>query len=579
MGAAELVDSRRLTGPNLLGSFAGAVMDVRLRGDDSDAWREAWEEAVREILHAVGWRDAPLHQRVFRGGASVAFEAPLDALYAATEVNEWALEAANARLAGDTAPDVGAAASRLRALIAEESNPGLQHLRAAAEERGVAFLADDDHVSVGLGRGSRTFGVGELPDPAELDWTAIHDVPLVLVTGTNGKTTTVRLVAAMARAAGRVAGMSTTDWIRVGDELVDAGDWSGPGGARAVLRDRRVEVAILETARGGMLRRGLGVARADAACVLNVAEDHMGEWGVDVLDDLVRAKLVVLRAVAHGGRAVLGADDPGVAARGGDVPAGEHVWFGLDPAAAPMARQLASGGRAFVLDSGQLVRRVGVRCDELVAVAEVPCTLGGAARYNVANALAACALGESLGFDDAALVAGLRNFGARGSGAEENPGRGNVFELGGLRVLVDFAHNPHGMGALAELACELPGERRALLLGQAGDRDDDSIRGLVAQGLRLRPDRVFLKAMPEHGRGRDPGEVVGVLAAELRARGVPAADVETCGDELAGVRAALAWGRPGDLLVLTIHARRDEVLELLRGLRESGWAPGSALPG
>ena len=135
---------------------------------------------------------------------------------------------------------------------------------------------DDDRVSVGLGTGSLSWRTDEIPDPSTVDWSAVHDVPVLLVTGTNGKTTTVRLLGAIAAAASRVPGLTSTDRIEVGGDLVDAGDFSGPGGARTLLRDRRVEIAILETARGGMLRRGLAVDRADAALVTNIAADHLG---------------------------------------------------------------------------------------------------------------------------------------------------------------------------------------------------------------------------------------------------------------------------------------------------------------
>src|SRR5690606_6160513 len=188
------------------------------------------------------------------GGASLAFASPPDVLYAATEINEWAWDAAVADVVGGSTEPAADAARRLGEAVARERKPALIRLLQAARDHHAAALVDDEAASVGLGAGSRTWPLGELPSPALVPWDAIHDVPLVLVTGSNGKTTTTRMLAAIAAAAGRVAGWSCTDGIWVGGEQVEAGDWAGPGGARHVLRDQRVEFAVLETARGGILR-------------------------------------------------------------------------------------------------------------------------------------------------------------------------------------------------------------------------------------------------------------------------------------------------------------------------------------
>ncbi len=343
----EVRDSRRLTGPNIVTDGPAAIIDIVLEpGDDAQKAIEAWETHVNRMLSAVGWEGAPLHHRVFHGGMSLAFGAPIDALYAATEVNEWAWSAAAAQLgegrgaAADLAFEQAAAA--LRGEIASESNPRVIAMKHAAREHDVAFLHDDDRVSVGLGSGSTCWPESDVPDPAEVAWDRIHDVPVAQVTGTNGKTTTVRLLGAMARAGGKVPGTSSTDWIAAGDEVLDRGDYSGPDGARQVLRDRRVEVAILETARGGMLRRGLAVDRSDVALVNNVAEDHLGEFGVHDLDALAECKFVVARAARH---LVLNADDP-IVRRHGERQTLPTTWFTLDAEDEFVASHVARGAAA-----------------------------------------------------------------------------------------------------------------------------------------------------------------------------------------------------------------------------------------
>ena len=567
----ELRDSRRLTGPNVLWERPGAVIEVALEPAETGAAVAAWRDAARRALDAVGWSAEEPRPRVFPGGASLAISAPLDALYAATEVNEWAFEAARAILAGEPEPELAAAAERLRAAIAAESDPALRALQSAARERGVGFFAGDGRVSVGMGRGSLCWRVGALPAPEAVDWGRVHDVPVLLVTGTNGKTTSVRLLAAMARAAGRTPGVSSTDWIRVGDEEVEEGDWSGPGGARRVLRHPAVDLALLETARGGMLRRGLALERADAALVTNVAADHLGEWGVLDVEMLADAKFVVARAARS---LVLNADDDRVRERGLRFE-GSVTWFSLDPSSSFVREHLGRGGEACLLDGEALLHCSGARREPVARVAEIPAALGGAARHNLANALGALGSALALGLSPADAARGLAEF---GTGPEENPGRLNLFELGGLRALVDFAHNPHGYEALFETAAALPARRRLVLLGQAGDRDDESIRELVRIAWRARPDRILIKELGEHLRGRAEGEVPRLIESELRALGAPEERFAHAPSELEAVRRALTWAEPGDLLLFLTHGDRGAVLELLEQLRARAWGPGDPLP-
>jgi cyanophycin synthetase len=561
----ELLDSRRLTGPNLLLDRPGAILDVSLSSEATAAAVAAWAAQVRRMLDAVGWTGEEIAARTFPGGASLAISAPIDALYTATEINDWAWEAVEDGLAGREA-DFQAAAARLRAEIAREANPPLLALRDAAAARGVSFLADDRIVSVGLGKSSLSWPVRDLPDLEEIDWRKVHDIPLLLVTGTNGKTTTVRLLAAMVDASEQMAGVTSTDQIEVGGELIERGDFSGPGGARTLLRDRRVEVAILETARGGLLRRGLAVSRADAALVTNIAADHLGEFGVLDLPALAEAKLVVARVVRPEGRIVLNADDPQLVAASAGLRA-PILWFSLDPANPVVRQALAAGGEACLLERSALVLMRGDQRTEITRIEEVPVTFGGAARHNVANALAAIGLASAIGIPAEAMAAGLRRV---GNTPEDNPGRANLFERDGVRVLLDYAHNPHGLTALLDIARTLPAERRLLVLGQAGDRDDEALRDFARAALPFQPDRIIVKELPEMLRGRQPGEVTAILEDELRRLGIPAERIERAESELEGVRKALAEARAGDLVVLLVHTQREEVIGVIRA-----WVDGS----
>lgn len=568
----KLLDSRRLTGPGLLLDRAGAVIDVQVDDERREAVIAAWREAATRMLAAVGWEGERLAVRRYQGGASLAFTAPPDALYAATEVNDWAWSVAAAVAAGGrpalAGPELAAAAERLGAAIAEERRPALLALRDAARARRVSFLVGEDEASVGSGIGVKRWPVDDLPEPSRVRWDEVRDVPIALITGSNGKTTVVRLLAAMAKTAGRSAGMSSTEGVTVGDRRVAEGDYSGPEGSRHVLRHPEVEVAVLETARGGLLRRGLPVERADVAVVTNIAADHLGEFGVRSLEELAETKLLVARAVDARGRVVLNADDATLvqAAAGVRAPV---VWFSTDFANPLVWRHVDSGGQAALLDGESLALLGNGRRELLGRVADIPVAAGGAARYNLANALAAAAAAVGLGIPLDAIRATLCRFGLDPS---DNPGRANVYELDGVLIVVDYAHNPHGLTALAAALDQVPSRRRLVMIGQAGDRDDDAIRELARTALTLRPDRVVAKEMDAYLRGRARGEVSGIMADELRRAGLPAEAVATAPGEVQGVREALEWARPGDLLVLALHQERREVEELLRS---GGWKVGT----
>ncbi len=560
----KLLDSRRLTGPNLLWNLEGAVLDVSLADGEAGPVTEAWIRHAGRILEAVGWGAEELCVRLFPGGASLGLSAQIDRLYAATEVNEWAWEAAVTSVAVGREPDgeeVEEAAARLRALIEQDRHPALLALRDSAARRRISLLWDAEYVTLGLGCGSLTWRIDDLPTPREVRWDRVSDIPVVLVTGTNGKTTTVRLLASMIQAAGAVAGTTSTDRVEIGGEVLERGDFSGPGGARTLLRDSRVEVAILETARGGILRRGLALARADVAVVTNVADDHLGEFGVHDLASLAETKLVPARIVKPHGRVVLNADDPELVARTGRFGA-PAVWFSVNSDHPGFDDLLVSGYAGCTLEDGELVRYGEERRQVVVPVDEVPITFGGTALHNVANALAAIGAGASIGLPLDAMADGLRRFGGT---PKDNPGRGNLLEIGGARVLLDYAHNPAGVAALVHFASSLPAKRRLIVLGQAGDRDDESIRELARAAWPLRPDMVIVKELPEMLRGRPAGEITALLEDELLRLGASSGAVIRAEDDPEAARKALAWARPGDLIVLLVHTRRDEVLEILGG--------------
>lgn len=555
----EFLDARRLTGPSLIFDGPCSILDVRCSADEAEKLVPIWQDNVQRMLAELGWEEARFASRKLLGGVSMAFSAPIDALYAATEINEWAW-AASARELGEGLEllPFDEVVAAVRASADEEANAELMHLISAAKENGKTLLWDDDEVSVGLGSGSRTWPVNAIPQ--QLDWKQFHDIPVSLVTGTNGKTTTVRLAANIVRAAEQNVGLSSTDWIAVNDHIIDRGDWSGPGGARAVLRERDVDIAILESARGGLLRRGLGVDRADVALITNIAEDHLGDFGSQSLDELLAIKWIVSRAVSDSGRLILNADDSLLRKKSAEFD-GEIVWFSLDPGNEMISACIDDGGLVFVLDGDELTKiDDGIR--ELICRShEIPITLAGAARHNVANALAAAALSWCLGIPLTHIRAGLMSM-----AQDENPGRCNVYDLHGYKVLLDFAHNPAAMHALFDMAQAIPAARRVLCFGQAGDRPDDSIRELTRDAWSIGLDRVMISELAVYHRGREHGAVYAVIRDELLNCGAMPEQIEHFDEESDAFASALAWAEPGDLVIMLALSGAAPIQERLSEL-------------
>lgn len=561
----QLVEVRRLTGPNLLLDGPAAVLDASC--DDPTSLVAALRARLAAHLAALRERDDAWHEVGTQDGARAwheargltwAVAAPVDLLYATCAVLEAVWEDVTAGVDAD-APATDDATAAVLEEAEDELDPALRRLLAAAREHGVAGVWDDDEVSVGLGTGSLSWDRAAVPDPDDVPWDDVHDVPVAMVTGTNGKSTTVRMLARLLGTGGLVAGNSSTDGIVVDGELVEAGDWSGPGGGRTVGRDRRVEAMVLETARGGILRRGLPLETADVAVVTNVAADHLGEYGIETVDDLAEAKLVVARAVREDGVLVLNAEDEHLRTH---APAGvTTTWFSVDSTLPFLEEQRAAGATVWTVVGGAMVRRQGADEDVVGLVEDMPASFGGAARHNVANALAAAAAADVLGVARSRIVEGLRGF---APDADTNPGRANMYELDGVTVVVDFAHNVHAVRAMAGLARALGGRRTCVLFSQAGDRPDDALDDLAGAVHATGPDHYVVAEVPKYLRGREPMEVPRRLAAALHARGVPPMEVHEAADAVEGAEHALDWARPGDVLLLLTLQDRAAVDRLLR---------------
>jgi len=550
--------SRRLTGPNRW--FGGTAVELEPLGPavhDGQA-QGFWLGFVHAMATALGWPDPTPRVHEHAQGLILAFAAPEDALFTATEINEWAWERAapwRHAQAGfmPLQPASDEAAAHFRARAAAERSRPLARLKAAAADHVLPLLEDDDSVSIGEGAGSVVYARAALPLPLDVPWDRLHAVPKILVTGSNGKTTTTRLLAAMAQAAGYVPGICGTEGVFVGGQPVAHGDWAGPAGARAVLRHPLVTAAVLETARGGILRRGLAVKRADVAVITNVSADHFGEYGIDGVDDVAEAKLAVAHAVAGHGTLVLnGSDEPLLRVAMESVPAWGARWalFAREHEAALLVALRKQGGSTCGVQGGHLLLWHEGEEQDLGAVATMPLALGGAAGYQVENLAAAALAAAVAGWALAAVRSVLGSFGSRPA---DNPGRLELWQHRGATVLIDYAHNPDGLTQLLAVAQALAPRRLGLLLGQAGNRGDMAITELARVAAHAAPDLVLVKELPAMLRGRAPGEVPAILERGLLAGGLKPAQIVQVSDEEAAARQLLAWAEPGDVIVLPVH--------------------------
>lgn len=557
----------------------------------------AWRSRVQLVAAELGWPAPQCIARPHAGGVLLAFSAPADQLLLATEVNEWALCAAlfaqdsrkwaglqAALVAAIEATDSDAAAavsfapvmeqtaalSRFAKLSSLEASSKLRALLKAAADRALPYFLDDAEFTLGAGTGSSTYALSSLPAIDAVPWTDLHDIPTAVITGSNGKTTSVRLVAACARANGWRAGYNCTDGVFIDAEPRATGDYSGPAGARMVMRDRRVQAAVLEAARGGILRRGVAIARAAVALITNISSDHFGEYGIDDLGGLADVKLSVAATVSAQGSLVLNADDAllrrkssELAQRFGRAPT--LAWFALDAELPFLQEQRGRGAATCGVRGGRLwLQQAGAEHD-LGQVAAMPLSLGGIAAYNIANLAGAALTAAILGVAPATIGAVFARFGAT---AADNPGRMMRFEYRGAQVLIDYAHNPEGLRGFLSVATQLRGDGRlGLLLGHAGNRKDADIAEVARTAASFEPELIVVKEDEAHLRGRPAGEIPRIIQAELQRLGVAESNLALRDNELDAARYALDWARPGDVLALPLHspAARAAVIAILKG--------------
>jgi cyanophycin synthetase len=536
---AELVELRVLDGPNLYFPRPAIKVQMRVRG-----WLAMREERFARVLELTRLVSRPGRPNTEQRRRAVARLGATLARRLATE--------GNIRLAVRGRPGPGAdeivvsfpwrrrgtaeaAGNEIARLLSTfDARRSLDRTLAEVAER-VAAAEPGEEPSV--------------PDPI---------IPVVSVTGTNGKTTTVRLLAHLVRSAGKRVAYSSTDGVyRDDDELIEEGDYSGFGGAAKAL-EQRPDVAVLETARGGILLRGIGVLHNDAAIVTNVSADHLGLLGIRTLDQLAEVKATITKITRSEGWDVLNADDPRVLSmrRG----ASGRIWMcSLDPDHPAVRETLVEGGRATVPLDGWMTVLERSHSRALVPLVDVPVTIAGISSMNVMNAMQAASAALGIGLPERAVVRGLRSFVLD---PERNPGRANLFELDGRAVVIDYAHNEAGMRGLIELCDGLrpAGAEIWLAICAAGDRTDEILHRVGYRAARG-ADHVVIAELLRYLRGREREDVIDGLRAGAIDAG--AEDVDVHPDELSALRAMLQRSRRGDVVAVTALGMRPEVFAWL----------------
>ena len=367
-------------------------------------------------------------------------------------------------------------------------------------------------------------------------------IPIIAITGTNGKTTTTRLTAHIYRQTGKVVGFTATDGIYIQEYLVEKGDNTGPYSAGAILRDPTVEVAVLETARGGILRSGLAFESCDIGVVLNVAADHLGLGGIDTIEQMARVKGVVAETVRPGGYAVLNADDPLVAEMAEKVNC-KVAYFSMNPDNPIIIEHTRRNGLAAIYQDGYLSVLEGRWTLRIEKAVNIPMTMGGMALFMIANALASCLAAFAQGVDIEDIRRGVRTFKVS---AEQIPGRMNLFDLGGYHALVDYAHNPHGYRAVGDFVKNWQGSRIGVVGGPGDRRDEDLILlGNISAEIF---DCIIIKE-DEDPRGREPGEVADLISKGICQKN-PNIKYEIILQETEAIETALNRVKANDLVVV-----------------------------
>lgn len=388
-----------------------------------------------------------------------------------------------------------------------------------------------------------------------------HSIPIISITGTNGKTTTTRMVAHILKAHGMNVGMTVTGGVYINDRCILKGDTTGPASARMILMDKSIDVAVLETARGGIIRSGLAYDLSDIGVLTNISEDHLGIDGIDSLEELLHVKSLIIEAIKTNGYAVLNADDP-MAVQAAQRTKSNIIYFSKEDDNLIIHKHLAEGGIAVFLKNGYITIATGESIIQSLHVSGIPATYGGKLVHNIENSLTAVAVAYAMKIPLATIEKALASF---NTDEFQNPGRFNIFNVKDFRVVIDYGHNIAGYQMIGEAVKKMGASRLVGIIGVPGDRQNDCIKkiGFIAGEIF---DKIIIKEDMDL-RGRVEGEVSRLLLEGAISSGMERNQIEIIRNENQALEKAMMEARAGDLIVV-FYENLEGVLETLKRTTE-----------
>ncbi len=505
---------RVLAGANVFFSGVGAIMEVVSHSENKQEFADAYVAELRSVLDALGWDDVPIHKRVYSRGIIVAFPTEYDLAYAGCKILGVTFDIIQAKFNNLEPLDFEEEVDYLKYVISRERYITLRNIYKEAEKRSLNVFLEDGTISIGSGKGAFIAKLDEIGFN-DVPWDKIYEIPSVMVTGTNGKTTTVRLTSFISKVAGKVVGYCSTDWVMIDGKIVSEGDLSGPKGNQIVLTNPNVDVAVLEVARGGLIKRGIATSSVNGAAVVNVSADHLGVNGIDTVEDLAQAKFLVHDGVKPGGHSVINLDDELSVQLLPKIRRG-RAFVSQKLTEEEILKYLKEDDYAcYVSDNAFYVYRNGEKIF-IANVDDVDLTYKGLAKHNIENVMVAICLSLELGRTYKEIQNGLLAF----VNDENNQGRFNFFEVKNSKIIVDYGHNHASVETILKFAKSIasPSSKITVLLGFSGDRKfliRDIAQSVVEHGI----DYVIIKQFHAYARGAAPGELAAMLRTSLLRRG------------------------------------------------------------
>ena len=552
--------SRRLVGPNLFFKETGTVLDIPLT-EDRERLTELFYQEANRILPELGWVDIKITHKFFNNGVRYAMIAPVDITMPACDVIDFIWLSVREYVENGKFKSIDEAKKELLPTIKEDENLTYRKLYELAKSKGFNAFRDKNKAFIGSGTGCYEFDL-QNDDLESIAWDKVYDIPAVIVTGTNGKTTTVRLTDFICRYAGKLTGYTSTDWVKVNDELIDEGDYSGPTGHQFVLTNKKVEIALLESARGGLLKRGLIESYVNAAAVTNVSADHLGEDGIETVAELAEAKSIVFRTMGENSHAIINLDNSYMKEKF-DKLSCNKIIVTQKADEHDMEYYLAKADYACIVDDGKFIWIEKGQKTVLLDVKEASITVNGFAKHNIENTMVAIALSFKLGIEFATIVEALKEY---KNDTKVNRGRANIFEWDNKVAVLDYAHNEAGVDALLSMMKAYDkGGKTYLMIGTTGDRKYliSPINDII---IKHDVDFIVLKETAKYLRGSEFMELPLSIRKDLADKGYDVSNTFISHGELEGVKYILDKLEDNDVAIFCCQAELEGVAGYLEDL-------------